>query len=521
MGVDLAADLEASIDRGAGRRHSLTRQIAGAIRQRVQTGTLGLGERLPAVRALASALDVTPETVANAYRHLTTEGYLRGEVGRGTYVSAPPLRAEDDPLAPFGTALAAKSSQEGHGGGSGARSGWERDLLRLAMGADLVSFAASVAAAELAPIEAVRDAFARALEEEGADALQAGPTEGLPSLRQAIATRLLPQRGVRAAASQVCITSGSQQGIDLAAKVFVAPGDTVLVEQPSFLGALEAFRARGARLVGVPVDSQGIRVDLLASYAAQHRPRLLYCMPTYQNPTGYSLATERRAQVLRMAADLDLLVVEDDSAGFFHLEDAEAPPALAADDQSGRVILLGTFSKLVAAGVRLGWLVAANPVLGRLVAAKYASDLTTDALSQRAYARLVADGVIERHLQVARAAYRERRDAMLDALQTPGALPEGTTWTRPRGGFNVWIELPAEAPAVSDLYFAAIRRGVSFVPGAFFHADGTGAMAQGGRSLRLCYAGVPPEAIRRGVRLLGEALRATPGSMSRPRPAVY
>src|SRR5262249_52733069 len=229
-------------------------------------------------------------------------------------------------------------------------------------------------------------------------------------------------RGLDVDESTVCVTSGCQQGIDLTAKVFVGAGDAVLVEQPSFLGALEAFRARGARVVGVPIEGDGLRVEALPALIQRHRPKLLYCMPTYQNPTGRSLSADKRRALLRIAASYDLPIVEDDSAGFINLDADQAPPSLKADDHAGYVIHLGTFSKLIAAGLRLGWLVADPPVFEKLVAAKYASDLSSDALVQRGVHRLLAEGAMESHLRRARAAYRERRDALVDALRRPSTL---------------------------------------------------------------------------------------------------
>jgi DNA-binding transcriptional MocR family regulator len=337
----------------------------------------------------------------------------------------------------------------------------------------------------------------------------------------------LQQRGLRVDPATVCVTSGCQQGIDLAAKVFVGPGDAVLVEQPSFLGALEAFRARGARVVGVPIEGDGLRVDTLPGLIQRHRPKLLYCMPTYQNPTGRSLGADKRRALLRVAATFDLPIVEDDSAGFFPL-DGSAPPSLKAEDQTGHVIHLGTFSKLIAAGLRLGWLVAAPPVLEKLVAAKYASDLSSDALVQRAVHRLLADGALLQHVERARRAYRQRRDVLVEALGQARALPAGAglnfTFDPPRGGFNLWLELPSQGPSSTALYLEAIRRGVAFVPGPFFFGAGSGASsAAAARGLRLSYSALAPGELVRGVRLLGEALRAlrVAGPAPTPEAVVY
>jgi DNA-binding transcriptional MocR family regulator len=504
-------ELGLALDRAGGRRLPLGQQLVDELRRRVQAGSLGPGERLPPVRTLADQLAVTPETVASAYRRLVEEGYLRGEVGRGTFVAAPPLRAEEDLLAPFdaGGALPPFATPPPAPGPPA-----HRDLLRLASQPGLVSFAASVAALELAPVEPLRQALSDVLRAEGASALQVGATPGYPVLRTAIA-ELLEQRGLHVDSSLVCITSGCQQGIDLAAKVFVGAGDAVLVEQPSFLGALEAFRARGARVVGVPVEHDGLRVDALPSLIQRHRPKLLYCMPTYQNPTGRSLSPEKRRALLRIAATFDLPIVEDDSAGFFHLDGAP-PASLKSDDPAGYVIHLGTFSKLIAAGLRLGWLVADAPVFEKLVAAKYASDLSSDALVQRAVSRLLADGTLQTHLLRARVTYRERRDVLVCALERHGF----TEFTPPEGGFNVWLELPADGPTSTELYLEAVRRGVAFVPGPFFFSAGGATSAAAVRGLRLSYSALAPDALRRGVDLLTDALGALRGG-TRVEQVVY
>jgi DNA-binding transcriptional MocR family regulator len=504
-----AVDLPLALDRAGGRRLPLGQQLVDELRRRVQAGSLGPGERLPPVRALAERLAVTPETVASAYRRLVEEGYLRGEVGRGTFVAAPPLHAEEDPLAPFeaGGALPPFSMPSPSAGPPA-----QRDLLRLATQPGVVSFAASVAAPELAPVAALRDALAHVLQTEGAAALQVGATHGYSPLRGAIA-ELLQQRGIKTSAEVVCVTSGCQQGIDLAAKVFVGAGDAVLVEQPSFLGALEAFRARGARVVGVPIEQDGLRVDVLPSLIQRHRPKLLYCMPTFQNPTGRSLGSEKRRALLRVAAAFDLPIVEDDSAGFFHL-DGEAPPSLKAEDHAGYVIHLGTFSKLIAAGLRLGWLVAEPAVFEKLVAAKYASDLSSDALVQRAVFRLLADGALSAHIARVRDEYRLRRDALVSALREHGF---DARFAVPSGGFNVWLELPLDGPTATELYLEAIRRGVAFVPGPFFFSAGGTASPSAVRGLRLSYSALAPAALRRGVELLAEALRALQTDARAPR----
>jgi DNA-binding transcriptional MocR family regulator len=232
-------------------------------------------------------------------------------------------------------------------------------------------------------------------------------------------------------------------------------------------------------------------------------------MPTYQNPTGRSLGPEKRHALLRIAAAYDLPIVEDDSAGFIPLDAESAPPSLKADDHAGYVIHLGTFSKLIAAGLRLGWLVADPPVFEKLVAAKYASDLSSDALVQRAVHVLLCNGTLDAHLQRARRVYRERRDALVAALSQSHALPRGAAFDTPAGGFNVWLELPRQGPTSTELFLEALRAGVAFVPGPFFFTAGSGGPASTAalRGLRLSYSALSLADITRGVRLLTDALR--------------
>jgi 2-aminoadipate transaminase len=245
-------------------------------------------------------------------------------------------------------------------------------------------------------------------------------------------------------------------------------------------------------------------------------------MPTYQNPTGRSLSSEKRHALLRIAAAYDLPIVEDDSAGFFDLEPGGcAPPSLKADDQAGYVIHLGTFSKIIAAGLRLGWLVADPGVFEKLVAAKYASDLSSDALVQRGVHRLLVDGNLDLHLARARAVYRKRRDALINALLEGDRFPRGVHFDPPEGGFNLWLELPRGGPTSTELFLESVRRGVAFVPGPFFFSAGSGGPAASAalRGLRLSYSALPESDLERGVLLLSEALNNL-GASARPSEAV-
>jgi 2-aminoadipate transaminase len=235
------------------------------------------------------------------------------------------------------------------------------------------------------------------------------------------------------------------------------------------------------------------------------------------------LSADKRRALLRTAAAYDLPIVEDDSAGFINLGDGSAPMSLKAEDHAGYVIHLGTFSKLIAAGLRLGWLVADPGVFEKLVAAKYASDLSSDALVQRAVDRLLADGTLEAHLVRARATYRQRRDVLIAALRRPNALPPEAHFDPPDGGFNVWLELPRAGPSSTELFLEAVRRGVAFVPGPFFFsAGGSGPTSSAAlRGLRLSYSALAPPDLERGVHLLSDALRSISGTARVAEPVVY
>jgi len=374
-----------------------------------------------------------------------------------------------------------------------------RDLLSVTERPDVISLAGGLPAPELFPVAGLRAAFAAALRDDAAGALQYGPTPGLRPLRELVAARL-DWRGIRCEAGDVLITTGSQQALDLVGRALAGTGMRVLVESPSYVGALTALAAQDVSFVSCPIDQRGLRVDALRDLLASGDgppPALLYSVPTFQNPTGVTMALDRRHEVLGCAGEFGLPLVEDDPYSELRYE-GEPVPALRALPGGGDVVHVGTFSKVLSPGLRLGYVVAPRPVLDRLVLFKQGADLHTDSLAQAAVVRFCRENDLDAHVRGLCAAYRERRDAMLAALSD--LMPAGATWTRPEGGMFVWVTLPEGADAVR-LLAAAIERRVAFVPGTAFHADGTG-----GRSLRLNFTSRPPDAIREGVARLAAAL---------------
>lgn len=472
---------------------ALYRQIAGALREQMLRGQLAIGQRLPPVRRLASTLGVTPETVASAYKELERVGAVTAHVGRGTFVAAaaalPSIDTGAD-IRPFSAAGASPDFTD-----SPQHTLFE-DILRLASQAGMVAFMGGVPAPDLLPVEQVRKALDRVLRRDGASALQYDVPEGYLPLRRTVA-RFLEQVGIDASPDSVLITTGVMQGMDLIAKVFLNPGDLVVTENPTYLASVGVFRTRGARLLPVPLDGDGMDVIALERLLVQHRPKLIYTMPSFQNPTGQTMSPEKRLQLLAMAQRLDIPILEDDFGALLHYT-ARPPMPLKALDRSGHVIYLSSVSKVISPGLRLGYLVAAPSLLPRLKVAKYQSDMHTPALIQRAVDLLLQHPDTEAHLERLRQEYRRRRDAIIAAMERH--FPTGVTWTRPEGGFHLWVKVPAHVPVMS-LFFEATRRGVAFAPGQVFFP---GEASENG--LRLSFSSVTVAQIEAGIPILGELL---------------
>lgn len=375
-----------------------------------------------------------------------------------------------------------------------------RDLLALLGRPEVISFAGGLPAPELFDVEGLRAAFDTVLSSPAARrALQYAPTEGDPDLRALVAARMTG-RGLPTTAADLLVTSGSQQALTLVAAALLDPGDVVLVEDPTYLAALQCFQLAGARLVTVRGDADGLDPDALAVVLERERPRLLYLVPTFANPTGRTLPAERRAAVAELASRYGTWVVEDDPYGELRYRGAPVPPLAAQPGAEGRVLHLGSFSKIASPGMRLGWLRAPADLLRPLTVTKQAADLHTSTIDQAAAAAWLAQVDLDAHVARLCAAYRERRDAMLAAM--PGAMPDGSVWSDPDGGMFTWVRLPGDVDTAS-LLDATLAHDVAFVPGAPFFA-GTPDRA----TLRLSFTTNTPEAIAEGMARLGRALAA-------------
>ncbi|GAA3080035.1 PLP-dependent aminotransferase family protein [Streptomyces roseofulvus] len=371
-----------------------------------------------------------------------------------------------------------------------------REILALTARPEVISFAGGLPAPELFDTEGIRAAYQAVLTDHPHAALQYSTTEGDPALRTAVAARLTA-RGLPTDADDLLVTTGSQQALALLATALLEPGAVVLVEDPCYLAALQTFGFAGARVVPVPTDDDGILPEALDEIAAREKPTLLYVVPTFQNPTGRTLPAARRAAVAEAAARHGFWIAEDDPYGELRF-DGEPVPYLAGHPAAAdRTALLGSFSKVMAPGLRLGHLRAPAALRRACVIAKQAADLHTSSVDQAAAARYLRDSDLDAHVAGVRAAYRARRDAMLEGL--PAALPEGSRWNRPEGGMFVWATLPGGHDATA-LLATAVGHHVAYVPGAPFFC-GTPDPA----ALRLSFTTHAPDEIAEGLRRLAKA----------------
>lgn len=373
-----------------------------------------------------------------------------------------------------------------------------RELLARTRDSHTISLAGGLPAPELFDIDGARQAFDRVLRDDAARALQYSPSEGDPRLREQLAARCTAA-GLRTHPDQIVVTTGAQQALTLVATTLVEPGDVVLVERPSYLAALQVFALSGARLVDVPSDADGIDPAALDQLAREHLPALLYLVPTFQNPTGGTLSADRRREVVGIAERRGFRVVEDDP--YRELRYSGAPePTLASLADGEHVLYTGTLSKILAPGLRAGWVRTTPSVHDALVLAKQAGDLHTSTVDQAAAAVYLDSGRLEPNLERARRHYRERRDALVAALAE--ALPPGSTWTRPDGGMFLWVRLPEGID--TDVVLAdALARGVAFAPGRTFFSSRPQI-----ETMRLCFATYPPQVLTEAAGRLGEAVAA-------------
>lgn len=483
--------LEITIDR----THSLAiyQQIVEQFKDRICDGRLPAGARLPTVRRLAADLGVTRLTVQNAYGALQEAGWVEATVGRGTFVSQA-VRPNT-----FSRALTAAHSPDAV----------ISEIMQVNQTVGLRSLASASPDPRLFPA----DEFWHGLIAQQHDISTAAgyvASQGDPQLRIEISRDLL-ERSIHAAPDEIVVVAGVTQGLALAAQCLAQPGDRILVERPTYLGLLHTLKAHGLQPVGVPLDADGPILEELERLMIQERPRFFYTVPTYQNPTGRSIEPARRQAVVDLAQTHGVVIVEDDIYARLAY-DGPPPLPLKTLDRTDNIVYVSSYSKLLMPGLRLGYMVAPPRLTEQLISLRRATDLCSPPLLQRALTLFLREGGLRRHLRRVVPFYRERRNALTNALRR--YLPDDVQWSVPQGGFCTWLTMPTYH-AFADLERAFLALGWAVTPGEVFLAE-----PQAQKSLRICFGSQPPEAITAGIELLGGLIHDRLHGRSRPQPLV-
>jgi 2-aminoadipate transaminase len=377
-----------------------------------------------------------------------------------------------------------------------------RELLKITRQPDIISFGGGLPAPDTFPIEEVEEIACQVLREKGTVALQYGPTEGEPALREEIA-KWMAREKASVKPENILITSGSQQGLDIISKVFLDPNDIVVVELPSYMGGLQAFSAYRAKMVGVPQDNDGMRMDLLEKALAKlarrnRKPKFIYVVPDFQNPSGVTMTLERRKRLLELARGYEVPIIEDSPYRDLRFAD-EFVPMICSLDKENYVIALGTFSKLLCPGLRLAWITASTEWMERMVAAKQSMDLSSPIFTQLIVAEYMKRGLLPQQVEKIRRLYARKRDLMINALKC--YMPKGVEWTEPEGGLFLWVKLPKRMDT-TELFSRAIENKVAYVIGSAFHCNG-----KGQNTMRLNFSYPSEEQIEEGIKRLAKMVR--------------
>ena len=464
------------------------RQLIRQIQMQIESGELPAGTRLPASRTLAKRIDVSRISVVNAYAELRAEGYLSAHAGRGTFVSKDNSPAATTPMNSNGATVENNNLPDQS----------LRDLMRLARRHGIINFSHGSPPPEFFPMGMLREAMNTVLDRDGANALTYEMTEGYPPLRSAVRD-YVSALGIRTRAENVLITGGAQQALDLVIQSLVAEGETIVTSNPTYIGVIDIARTRRIKVHGIPTDDDGMRLDCLEHYLMENQPRLIFVMPSFQNPTGQVMPLHRRRQLINLAETYNVPIVEDAIYHEFRY-DGDAPPPLKALDENNRVIHISGFTKMLLPGMRIGYLIAGGGQFDRFVRVKQAADISTSGLNQRVIHLMIQRGVLAHHLERNNRELRRRRDAALEAAEEH--FPPGTTWNMPEGGLYLWAQLPKSGPTAAELFIAAVQNQVAFAIGNIFYLNGGGS-----HNMRLNYGLQTPERIQEGFKRLGRAWR--------------
>lgn len=476
-------------------------RIANRVKEAIDSGLITDGCRLPTNRELSKLSKVDRSTALRAYAELSKDGYLESHVGRGSFARRPgkETRVEDWQPDLDWQERFSRASQN-------VADIFSQETDRFEWNPGIISFAGGIPSFENYPTSDFESILNRILKEKRAsEFFEYSPAEGHGALRKQVIDHL-ERTNNQTREEELLIVSGSQQGIDIVSGVMLDPGDYVALEDPTYLWATCSFKSRQARCLPVPLDEKGIRLDVLESQLKRYRPKFIYVIPNFQNPTGLTMPLERREGLIKLATRYQTPILEDDFVGDLRYEGERLPSLRALPGGKELVIHQGTFSKALCPALRLGWLVAPEKVISRLILAKRASNLSTNSLSQILLAEFLKKGLMEEHLQSVTHTYRKRRDEMLKALER-NFLPAGdnttnsVSWSRPQGGMFIWVRLPDGYSSI-ELLRHAMDQNVSFAPGHLCFAS-----PQNVQYLRLCFIQNDSATIKDGIERLGEAFK--------------
>lgn len=478
-------------------------QIVSEVRRLITAGTLKIGDRLPANRELAKRLGVNRNTVTTAYAELAADGLITSRVGSGSYVSRVPAPAHALPMRehtpspmPWDSLLAVQS-----------RDNWLQEMGGFDGRRDVISLALALPSADLFPLDDFRRCVDRVLRRQGRVLLQLGTTSGYGPLQEYIASQLALS-GARVSPDEVLITNGCQQSLDLIRQILVQPGEEVVLENPTYPGAISVFCAAGSKYISVPLGENGIDLNVLEDVLSQRRAKLIYVVPSFHNPTGVTMDGTSRRRLINLAARYRVPIVEDDIYRELRYQGPDVA-SLKALDEHGLVIYISSFSKIGFPGLRVGWIAAPRIVIDHLNRAKQRSDLHASLLAQAAIFEFAKRGLLAKHIKRVKKAYGERRDAMLEALEK--YFPGEMSWSHPEGGMSIWVRLP-DSMSGSQLLHQAAESGVSFISGDHFYAS-----SPQQNMIRLSFTMAGPQSIEEAIKRLGSLMKSRILKMKRQR----
>lgn len=479
-------------------------QIVVEVRRMIADGALKVGDRLPANRELAKTLGVNRNTVTTAYAELAADGLITSRVGSGTYISRVPapapatgIREHAPPSSMSWESLLSVQS----------RDNWLQEMSSYDARRDVIPLALALPSADLFPLDDFRRCVDRVLRRHGRVLLQLGTTSGYAPLQEYIASQLALS-GVNISPDEVLITNGCQQSLDLIRQILVEPGEEVALENPTYPGALSVFCGASSKYFSVPVGENGIDLNVLEDVLSQRRAKLIYVVPSFQNPTGVTMNPESRRRLIGIAERYRVPIVEDDIYRELRYDGPDVP-SLKALDEHGLVIYISSFSKVGFPGLRVGWIAAPRIVIEHLNRVKQRSDLHASLLAQAAIHEFAKRGLLAKHIKRVKKAYAQRRDAMLESLEKH--FPDEAKWNRPEGGMSVWVRLPDSLNS-NQLLLQAVENGVTFISGDHFYAS-----SPQQNMMRLSFTMAGPQSIEEAVKRLGGLMKSRLVKMKKQR----